>query len=422
MKKTLSLFLSVLMLLSVFTVAAFAAVAPELEKLECTFDGVALSWTDTDGAVNYIVYRAEGDGELEIITTTTETEYVDSDVEENTTYAYTVTVVSADGSYTKPNIADAEEIVFVKPYCAHKEFTWVVDYKATVFASGKKHKECNLCHKTIGEATIPQLKPATPVIKTVTVGIKGVAITWNAVDGATSYVVYRRVVGGKWVNLGSVTTTKYTDKSVRSGKSYQYTVRSRNAAGLCASYKVSTTVKFFATPTNIVAENATSSIKVTWDAVEGASVYRVYRKLVGEDSWTYIGNTKKNSYVDKKVTGADNYAYTVKAGDGKAYSSYDKAGATIVRLEVPKLTKATSSKEGVTVTINHVDGAKGYDIYRKSGNSGWVKIARVNSTRSTGYLDKSTKKGVTYTYTIKAFNGTSRSYYNTKGISVKDVH
>ncbi len=422
MKKTLSLFLSVLMLLSVFSVAAFAAVAPELKNLECTYDGVALSWNASEGAVNYIVYRADGDGELAIITTTTETKYVDGDVVENTTYAYTVTVVNADGSYTKPSIAEAEEIVFVKPYCAHKAYTWVVDYRATVFASGKKHKECKACHENIGDAVIPQLKPATPVIKSVAVGTKGVAVTWNAVDGATSYTVYRRLVGGKWENLGAVTTTKYTDKKVVSGKSYQYTVRARNAAGLCDSYKASETVKFFATPANIAAANATSSIKVTWDAVKGASVYRVYRKLVGDDAWTYIGNTKTNSFVDKNVTGADNYAYTVKAGDGKVYSSYDKTGATLVRLEVPKLTKATSSKDGITVTINHVDGAKGYDIYRKSGNSGWVRIARVNSTRSTGYLDKSTKKGVTYTYTIKAFNGTSRSYYNTKGISVKDAH
>jgi fibronectin type 3 domain-containing protein len=191
---------------------------------------------------------------------------------------------------------------------------------------------------------------------------------------------------------------------------------------LCDSYKVSATVKFFATPTNIVADNAASSIKVTWTAVKGATVYRVYRKLVGEDSWTYIGNTKTNSYVDKKVTGADNYAYTVKAGDGKAYSSYDKTGATLVRLEAPKLTKAVSSKEGITVTINKVDGAKGYYVYRKTANTSWVRIGTVNSARSNGYLDKSTKKGVTYTYTIRAFNGNSRSSYDTKGIAVKDVH
>ncbi len=421
MKKTLCVFLSVLMLLSVFSVSAFAAGAPELKDVECTYDGVALTWAASEDAVNYLVYRAEGTDDLVCIGTTTETEFLDGSAVEGKSYVYVITVVNADGSYTKPSVADGEVVIFVKPYCAHKEYKWVIDYRATVFASGKKHKECLACHKNIGTVVIPQLTPATPVVKTVAVKPTNIVVTWNAVEGATSYTVYRRLVGGNWENLGVVTTTKFTDKKVVSGKSYQYTVRARNAAGLSA-YKASAAVKFFAAPTNIAAANTAGSIKVTWDAVKGASVYRVYRKLVGDDAWTYIGNTKTNSFLDKDVTAADNYAYTVKAGDGKVYSSYDKTGATLVRLEVPKLTKATSSKEGITVTINHVDGAKGYDVYRKTGNSGWVKIARVNSARSNGYLDKSTKKGVTYTYTIRAFNGTSRSYYNTKGITVKDVH
>ncbi len=421
MKKTLSLFLSVLMMLSVFTVAAFAVEAPELKNLECTYDGVALTWDASDDAINYLVYRAEGDGDLICIATTTDTEYVDVSAVENKTYVYTVAVQGSDGSVTKPNLADGELVVFVKPYCAHKEFKWVLDYRATVYASGKRHKECKVCHKNIGDEIIPQLKPATPTVKSVAVKPTNIVVTWNAVDGATSYTVYRRVVGGSWVNLGAVTTTKFTDKKVVSGKSYQYTVRARNAAGLSA-YKASAAVKFFTAPTNIAAANAANSVKVTWTAVKGATVYRVYRKLAGDDAWTYIGNTKTTSYIDKNVVAADTYSYTVKAGDGKNYSSYDKVGASLTRLDAPKLTKAVSSKEGITVTINHVDGAKGYDIYRKTGNSGWVKIARVNSARSNGYLDKSTKKGVTYTYTIRAFNGTSRSYYDTKGITVKDVH
>ncbi len=423
MKKTLSLFLAVLMLLSVFSVAASAAGAPVLKKLECTYEGIALTWSTSKDAVNYLVYRSEGKGEMVCITTTTKTKYVDGDVVENTKYTYTVTVVNADGSYTKPNAASGKTIKYVKPYCAHKEFKWVTDYRATVFASGKKHKECKKCHDNIGDAVIPQLKPAKPTVKSLTVKPTSIVVSWNAVDGATSYTVYRRLVGGKWENLNkAVKTTKFTDNTVVSGKSYQYTVRSRNAAGLCDSYNTSETVKFFSAPTDIVAENQTNSIKVTWKAVKSASIYRVYRKVVGEDSFTYIGNTKTTSFVDKKVTGAENYVYTVKAGDGKVYSSHDKTGATLVRLEVPKLTKATSSKEGITVTINKVEGAKGYYIYRKSGDSGWTRIGTVNSTRSTGYLDKSTKKGVTYTYTIRAFNGTSRSYFDTKGISVKDVH
>ncbi len=423
MKKTLSLFLTVLMMLSVFTVAAFAAKAPELTDVENTFDGVSLTWTAGEDVVNYLVHREDGDGEFVLLTTTTKTEYVDKTVDENATYTYKITAQFADGKYLKVEQVEGKTIVYAKPYCAHKKAdrVWVVDYKATVFASGLKHLECKVCHSILAEEIIPQLTPATPVVKSVTVKQTSITVKWDAVDGATSYVVYRKLVGGNWAVLKTVTSTSYTDKSVVSGKNYHYTVKARNAAGL-SGYKASAAVKFFAAPANIAAANATSTIKVTWDAVKGASVYRVYRKLVGEDSWTYIGNSKTTSFVDKKVTGADNYVYTVRAGDGKVYGSYYKEGATIVRLDVPALSKPVSSKDGITVKINQVDGAKGYDIYRKTANSGWEKIGRVNNTRSSAYLDKGTEKGVTYTYTIRAYNGTSRSYYNTKGVSVKDAH
>ena len=421
MKKTLSLFLAVLMMLSVFTVAAFAAKAPELTDVECTYEGISLTWAAGEDVVNYIVYREDGDGEFFVIATTNETEFFDDSVEENATYTYKISAQFTDGKYLKPAQIEGETIVYKKPYCAHKSYTWVIDYKASAYASGKKHKECKNCHANIGEEIIPQLAPDTPVLSSVTVMQTSIVVKWDAVGGATSYVVYRKLVGGKWEILGTTTSLRYTDKSVVSGKSYHYTVKARNVAGL-SGYKASAAVKFFAAPANIAAANATSTIKVTWDAVKGASVYRVYRKLVGETSWTYIGNSKTTSFVDKKVTAADNYVYTVRAGDGKVYGSYYKDAATIVRLDVPTLSKPVSSKDGITVKINQVEGAKGYDIYRKTADSSWVRIGRVNNTRSTAYLDKGTQKGVTYTYTIRAYNGTSRSYYNTKGVSVKDAH
>lgn len=423
MKKTLSIFLSVLMLLSVFSVATCAAAAPKL-SVTCDYNGVVLKWSSSKDAVNYLVYRSEGKGgDLVCIKTTTATKYVDEDVVEKKTYTYVVTVVNKDGSYTKPSAADGKSIVYVKPYCAHKKFKWVVDYRATVYASGKKHKECLTCHSKYGSTVIPQLKPATPVLKSAVAMPEGVVIKWNSVEGATSYKVYRRPAGSdKWVNINNlVTTAKFTDTKAVNGKTYEYAIRAKNAGG-DSKYVTTAPIKFISTPANVKAVNATSTIKVTWDAVKGASVYRVYRKLVADKGWTYVGNTKTAVYIDKDVKAAETYLYTVKAGDGKNFSSYDKAGALLVRLDVPKLTKPVSTKEGIKIPVTQVEGAQGYDIYRKTGNSGWTLIGRINNTRSSAYLDKDTTKGVTYTYTIKAYNGASRSHFNTDGVKVKDIH
>ncbi len=422
MKKTLSVFLSVLMLLSVFGVAAFAAEAPELKDLKCTYDGIEISWTADDNAVNYLVYRAEGiDGELVCVGTTTETKYLDKAVTKGVAYTYTVALLAADGSYTKPNIADGETIIYTEPFCLHKAFTWVVDSEPTIFASGSKHKECNTCHENLGTVAIAQLVTKTPAIKALCNRTAGVVLSWEVVDGATSYYVYKRGAGESWKLFKITTSTSLTDTTVESGKYYRYTIRAKNGGGL-SPYDPGKVIKYVAAPTNIKASNTTGGIYVSWNAVAGATVYRVYRKNLGDAQWTYLGNTKKTNYADLDVTAATDYVYTVRAVSNGVYSYYYDNGADARRLENPELVSAVSSKEGVTVSWGSVEGAKGYYVYRKTAGTTWKLIGTVKNPRSTAYLDKSTSKGATYTYTVRAFAGTTRSWYNTTGISCKDVH
>ena len=74
------------------------------------------------------------------------------------------------------------------------------------------------------------------------------------------------------------------------------------------------------------------------------------------------------------------------------------------------------------VTYGKVTGATEYIVYRKNGNGNWSKIATVTGNKKTTYLDKTAKKGVTYTYTVRAVNGKYKSLYNSKGLTVKDKY
>ena len=89
MKKTLSLFLAMLMLLSVFVVSSFAATAPEVSQITSTFKGIEITWDATADAAAYIIYR---DGV--VIGTTTDCVYVDANVVEGKNYN-----INFDGSY-----------------------------------------------------------------------------------------------------------------------------------------------------------------------------------------------------------------------------------------------------------------------------------------------------------------------------------
>ncbi len=250
----------------------------------------------------------------------------------------------------------------------------------------------------------------------------GVKITWSKVKGGDSYRVYRKTKNGSWKYLDSTKNGYFTDKTAKTGTTYYYSVRAKNEAGL-SSYAKSLSIKYVASPKLTKISNATGGLKVTWSKVSGADGYYVYRKLYGTESWTRIATVKgsKNvSYKDKKITKGKVYVYSVKAYDGSAKSAIDSTGIWLRYLAVPTLKSVTSTTKGIKLTWGKVTGAEGYYVYRKTGSGDWKRIATVEG--KTYFLDKTAKKGTTYKYTVKAFKGTTNSYYNTKGLTIKDKY
>lgn len=59
----------------------------------------------------------------------------------------------------------------------------------------------------------------------VTAEKKTVNVTWNAVEGATDYAVYRKVGdNGSWTAVGTVQDTAYTDTNCKKGEKYKYRI------------------------------------------------------------------------------------------------------------------------------------------------------------------------------------------------------
>lgn len=420
MKKVLSLVLAMLMVLSVFAVTSFAAATPEISQIVSTFKGAVITWAPVEDAVAYIVYR-DGD----VIGTTVECQFTDTDVVDGQTYFYRL--ASQDKNSELSEMTDVFEVVYSMPYCDHADKKLVIDYKATVFAPGSSHYHCDTCGYDSAPSVIKQLVPASPVINYLSNGINGLKVAWNQVDGATSYLLYRRAGGeSEFKLLGELKGTSYEDKAVKSGVYYKYVVRAKNAAGL-SKYIGGKVLRYVATPTNIVPANTEGGIYVKWNAVANATSYRVYRKQAGDAQWTYLKTVTANNYFDRAVEPGVDYIYTVRALAGGIYSNF-LAGSKIRRLEIAELNTVKSAKEGIYVDFEPVEGASGYYVYRKtSGN--WTSnsyLGVIKTTKSHTYLDNSAKKGVTYTYTVKAFYSdgktTSVAAYETKGISCKDLY
>ncbi len=83
----------------------------------------------------------------------------------------------------------------------------------------------------------------------------------------------------------------------------------------------------------------------------------------------------------------------------------------------PVLKKVTSTSKGVKFTWGEVAGADSYVVYRKTGSGNWMKVAQ--NVKTTYYTDKTTEKGQTYKYTVRAKNEAGLSSYNSKGLTIK---
>ena len=295
-------------------------------------------------------------------------------------------------------------------------------YKKLNVKGTEIYYDCINESQVITTNTIVKSVPAKVTLKKAANAYGGVKVTWNAVDGASRYKVYRSQYDtknkkwSKWSALGYSAETSYLDKTAKNGAKYKYTVRAENVLGLGAYDKAGVSTTYIAAPTVKIA-NTASGIKVSWSKVSGATGYKVYRSEYSGGKWSgwkNMGTAKsdKSSWTDKNVKSGVQYKYTVRTVKNKLMSSY-KGTAGLVFLSQPTV-KIANASTGVKVTWSKVSGATGYTVYRSEYSGGkwssWKNMGTAKSDKS-AWTDKSAKSGTQYKYTVRAVNGSSKSAY-----------
>lgn len=264
---------------------------------------------------------------------------------------------------------------------------------------------------------------SSPVLKSaVLAGHNKITVSWTSVPGAQGYRLYRKVPGGIWTNvktLSGVSSTTHTDdRNLEADTTYYYTVRAYiktngvitwsgfDKNGLSVSTKMGT-------PTLLSTDlDASCYPSLSWTPVDGIDGYRIYRRQPGE-IWSILKTLAPSvtSYTDKSAVAGKKYQYTVRAFQRESnilyFSPMDLSGTKVnLTLSTPSLGGAVLSSDSshITFSWNRVSGATGYCVYRKLPGGIYLRVANVDSN-TTSYQDRDIASAPYYTYTVKAYKG-----------------
>lgn len=195
---------------------------------------------------------------------------------------------------------------------------------------------------------------------------------------------------------------------------------------------VTMTNVMLSSPTGVEASDAsyTDAVEITWDSVNGATHYQVYRaNSLTETKIVISGWQTETSYYDNSITCGEDYYYWIKAatsssGDNASdFSSPDTGYCTgfVPSLPIYPPTSVSASDtlvNKVQITWDFVTGASHYRVYR-ANNLLATKIAISEWQTDTSYDDTSVAPWTTYWYWVKA--ATSSSGDNATGFSSPDT-
>ena len=220
--------------------------------------GVTVEWEPTIGAVGYVVYKVVNGGWTEIARTT-ECSYIDYQVANNNNYQYTVR------AYNENGLNSSFEQGVTVCYLLAPSLLWLSPGGSSVMAS------------------------------------------WPAMEGISTYRLYRRAVytegdKGEWVLVGSTNTTSLVDRTntVLNWNNYEYAICSVSGNNESPKYTISQ-VRTSTVP-NVTLGLGSDGV---WYCYTNGVVNSDYRGLVSySNGWYYV----RNGVVDWGYTGLVEYS------------------------------------------------------------------------------------------------------------------
>lgn len=166
----------------------------------------------------------------------------------------------------------------------------------------------------------------------------------------------------------------------------------------------------------ITGNTTTGKPKITWNAAEGADLYRIYRAEGKTGSYSRVKSTSALSFTDTTAEAGINYYYKVKAvsSDTGVASPYSDTVNRVCDLAKPTVSLSVNTATGKPVVKwETVDGAAKYRVYRATSKTGSYKLV-YTGIKVRSYEDTAAEAGTNCYYKVRAIhdNSSANSAYS----------
>lgn len=209
---------------------------------------------------------------------------------------------------------------------AKKEFDFsnsvaYLKYRINVSSSTGSSNTVNLAIVELEMIGSPAPQIPAPTNLTAEADSNKVTLTWDSVEGATSYNIKRGTISGQYDTIIPLTPTTtdqaitFEDTGLTNGTTYYYVVSTivNGIEGPNSIEVAATPMQVIPLPpTNLIAEAGNKTVKLVWNPVENATGYNVKRATTPDGEFQTIAlNLPSNSFIDSGLENDTTYYYVV---------------------------------------------------------------------------------------------------------------
>ena len=270
--------------------------------------------------------------------------------------------------------------------------------------------------------------------------VKTVEISWDPINDADigGYKIYRGTAKDKLVLVATVKDYRsgsYEDKGtgrklLRDGSDYHYSVAGFNTfnAGGESSPPVMARTKPRPGPVKRVsAAFEKDGINVAWEKNVEPDIrhYTIYRSRNARE-WSRLRelSADQSTYRDEDLRPEDAYGYRIIAEDGDGLKSDPAESPPVVsKIETLLVVEKDNLLRQIDLSWKPLENVSGYNIYRRSEDRDWQRVARIRSAATGRHTDKKELlDGRAYQYYLTSFDGEGETTpSNEVGAKTKDL-